>query len=216
MSPKKEEKLMPKVIAPLSEVKVRTAKIKLKEYKIFDGGGLYLSVTPTGGKLWRMKYRYDNKEARLSLGAYPAISLADARTRREEVRRLLANGIDPGAAKKAQKQAQTEETETFEVIAREWHTRFTPQWSEAHAKTTLSRLEHDLFPWLGNRPIREIKAPELLATLHRAENRGALELAHRLRTIAGQVMCYAVASGQAERDPSGESWSGKTGQGHKW
>jgi integrase len=151
-----------------------------------------------------MKYRYDNKEARLSLGAYPDISLADARKRREEARKLLANGTDPGAVKKAQKQAQTDETETFEVIAREWHTRFTPQWSDSHAKTTLSRLEHDLFPWLGSRPIKDINAPELLATLRRAENRGALELAHRLRTIAGQVMRYAVATGRAERDPSGD------------
>jgi integrase len=188
----------------LNDLRVRTAKAKEKPYKLSDGDGLYLLVTDKGGKWWRLKYRYEGKEKLLSFGTYPEIILADARKRRDEARKLLANGIDPGAVKKAQKQAQTEETETFEVIAREWHTRFTPQWSEAHAKTTLSRLEHDLFPWLGNRPIREIKAPELLATLRRAENRGALELAHRLRTIAGQVMRYAVASGRAERDPSGD------------
>ncbi len=195
---------MPKVIAPLNEVKVRNAKIKPKEYKIFDGGGLFLAITPTGGKLWRMKYRFQDKERLLALGAYPEIGLADARQRREDARKLLANDLDPGAVKKAQKQAQTEKTETFEVIAREWIAKFTPQWSETHAKTTMGRLEHDLFPWLGNRPIKDIKAPELLAVLRRAEGRGAVELAHRLRTIAGQVMRYAVATGRAERDPSGD------------
>ncbi len=195
---------MPTRIAPLSEVKIRTAKGKPTEYKIFDGGGLYLLITPSGGKLWRLKFRFDNKEKRISLGAYPDVSLSDARQRRDDAKQLLANGIDPGAVRKAQKQADTDETETFEVIAREWHTKFAQQWSECHTKTTLARLEHDLFPWLGNRPIRDIKAPELLATLRRAENRGALELAHRLRTISGQVMRYALATGRAERDPSGD------------
>jgi hypothetical protein len=119
----------------------------------------------------------------LALGAYPEISLADARQRREEARRQLANGVDPGAARKAQKQAKTEETETFEVIAKEWHTKFTPTWSPGHAITIMSRLERDLFPWIGKRPINQIKAPELLAVLRRVESRGALESAHRIRTI---------------------------------
>jgi integrase len=195
---------MPKRVMPLSDVAVKNAKSKKEEYGMFDGGGLYLLVTPSGGKLWRLKYRIEGKGKLLALGAYPEVSLADARQRREDARRLLANGADPGAVKKAQKQAKTEETETFELIAREWHTKFKQQWSECHTKTTLSRLEHDLFPWLGNRPIKDIKAPELLATLRRAENRGCLELAHRLRTISGQVMRYAVATGRAERDPSGD------------
>ncbi|MHB8092774.1 MAG: tyrosine-type recombinase/integrase [Syntrophales bacterium] len=195
---------MPKRITAISEMQIKKAKPKTTEYKLFDGGGLYLTVTPSGGKLWRLKYRFNDKESRLSLGIYPDVSLADARQRREDARRLLANGVDPGAVKKAQKQAQTEETETFELIAREWIAKFTPTWSVSHAKTTIGRLEHDLFPWLGNRPIKDIKALELLATLRRAENRGCLELAHRLRTIAGQVMRYAVATGRAERDPSGD------------
>ena len=123
-----------------------------------------------------LKYRFDGKEKMLALGAYPEISLADARQRREEARRQIAHGIDPGAVRKAQKQAETEETETFEVIAREWHTKFTPTWTSGHAATIMSRLERDLFPWIGKRPIAEIKAPELLAVLRRVESRGALEI----------------------------------------
>ena len=114
------------------------------------------------------------KKRLLALGAYPEISLADARQRREEARRQIAHGIDPGAVRKAQKQAVTEETETFEVIAREWHMKFTPTWTSGHAATIMSRLERDLFPWIGKRPIAGIKAPELLTVLHRVESRGAL------------------------------------------
>ena len=175
-----------------------------KQVKLFDGGGLFLLVTPRGGKLWRLKYRHEGKEKLLALGAYPEISLADARERRDKARKQLANGIDPGAVRKAQKQAETEETETFEVIAREWHTKFAPTWTEGHAAMIMSRLERDLFPWIGKRPIAGIKAPELLAVLHRVESRGALESAHRIRTIAGQVFRYAVSTGRAERDPSGD------------
>jgi len=195
---------MPKRITPLSEVKVRTAKPEENQYKIFDGGGLFLLVTPSGGKLWHFKYRFDNKEKKLALGPYPEISLADARQRRDEAKKQLAHSIDPGALRKAMKQAETEETETFEVIAREWHTKFMHTWTPGHAVKIMSRLENDLFPWLGKRPIKEIKAPELLTTLRRVESRGALESAHRIRTIAGQVFRYAVATGRAERDISAD------------
>jgi len=193
---------MPKKIVPLSELKIRTAKPKDKPYKLSDVDGLFLLVTEKGGKWWRFKYRFEGKEKLLSLGTYPEISLADARQRRDEARRQIAHGIDPGVLRKAKKQAETEETETFEVIAREWHTKFTPTWTSGHATTILSRLERDLFPWIGKRPIAEIKTPELLAVLRRVESRGALESAHRIRTIAGQVFRYAVATGRAERDPS--------------
>lgn len=186
----------------LSEMKVRNAKPKENFYKLTDGDGLYVHVTEKGSKLWRFRYRFDRKEKLLALGTYPEISLVDARQRRDEARRQLAHGIDPGAVRKAQKQAVTEETETFEVIAREWHTKFTPTWTEGHAVTIMSRLERDLFPWLGKSPIKEIKAFELLAVLRRVESRGALESAHRIRTIAGQVFRYAVATGRAERDPA--------------
>ncbi|MHB8093064.1 MAG: tyrosine-type recombinase/integrase [Syntrophales bacterium] len=195
---------MPKVITPLNEMKVRNAKVKPKEYQIFDGGGLYLLVTPSGGKLWRLKYRFNDKESRLSFGAYPEVTLADARQRREDARRLLANGVDPAAVKKAQKQAQTEETETFEVIAREWHEKFTPSWTPGHALKLLRALERDVFPWAGALPIKELKAPELLSILRRIESRGVLETAKRVRGLVGQVMRYAVATGRAERNPSAD------------
>jgi len=189
---------------PLSEVKVRNAKPQGSAFKLFDGGGLFLFVTPSGGKLWHFKYRFDNKEKKLAFGTYPEISLTDARQRRDEARRQVAHGIDPGAVRKAQKQAETSETETFEVIAREWHTKFTPTWTPGYAITIMGRLERDCFPWIGTRPITQIKASELLTVLRRIESRGALESAHRIKTIAGQVFRYAVATGRAERDPSGD------------
>lgn len=195
---------MPKRITPLSEVKVRNTKPQGNAYKLFDGGGLFLFVTPSGGKLWHFKYRFDNKEKKLAFGTYPEISLDNARQRRDEARRQVAHGIDPGAVRKAQKQAETSETETFEVIAREWHTKFTPTWTPGYAITIMGRLERDCFPWIGTRPITQIKALELLTVLRRIESRGALESAHRIKTIAGQVFRYAVATGRAERDPSGD------------
>lgn len=188
----------------ISDVKIRNAKAKEKPYKMTDERGLYLFVTEKGSKLWRFRYRFNDKEKLLSLGSYPEISLFDARQRRDEARRNVAHGIDPGALRKAMKQAETEETETFEVIAREWHTKFTQTWTPGHAITIMSRLERDLFPWIGKRPINQIKAPELLSVLRRVESRGALESAHRIRTIAGQVFRYAVATGRAERDPSAD------------
>jgi len=195
---------MPKRIAPLSEIKIRTAKPKKIEYKLFDGAGLFLLVTPSGGKLWRFRYPFKKKEKKLSFGAYPAISLLDARKRREEARSQLAHGIDPSAVRRAQKQTKIESTETFEIIAREWHARFISGWTKGHANTIMDRMERDLFPWIGKRPITEIKATELLSVMRRVESRGALESAHRIRTICGQVFRYAVATGRAERDPAAD------------
>lgn len=195
---------MPKRIMPLTNIKVQKAKPQEKQITLFDGGGLFLLVTPTGGKLWRFKYRHEGKQKLLAFGVYPAISLADARSKRDEARKLLAKGVDPGAVRKAQKRAETASTETFEVIAREWHEKFKHQWTKGHAITIMSRLERDLFPWIGTRPINEIKAPELLSVLRRVESRGALESAHRIRTIASQVFRYSVATGRAERDPAAD------------
>ena len=195
---------MPKRIIPLSEVKVRNAKPQANEYKLFDGGGLFLLITPSGGKLWRLRYLFDKKEKKLSLGIYPEISLIDARKRRDEARSQLAHGIDPGAVRKAQKQANIQETETFEIIAREWHERFISNWTIEYASKIMSRLEGDVFPYIGAKPINEIKAPELLTVLRRVEARGTFELAHRIRTICGQVFRYAVATGRAERDPAAD------------
>ena len=191
---------MPKRITPLSEAKVRSAKPRKNQYKLFDGAGLFLLITPSGGKLWHFKYRFDKKEKKLTFGTYPEISLLDARRRRDDARRLLANNIDPGAIRKAQKQAKVEETETFEVIAREWHEKFKSKWTEGHALKLMRRLEIDVFPWIGTRPIKEIKAPELLTVLRRVESRGVLEGAHRIRGLCNMIFRYAVSTGRAERN----------------
>jgi integrase len=197
---KKEEKPMPKRIQPLSDLRVRGAKPHEKDYKLSDGYGLFLLVTKTGGKLWRFQYRFGGKQKLLALGNYPAVSLADARERREEARKLLANDVDPGEVRKAQKAAHEKEEDSFEVIGREWHEKFSANWSPSHSATTIRRLEADVFPVIGSRPIGDITAPELLKMLRRIESRGALETAHRIRTICGQVLRYAVATGRAERD----------------
>jgi len=193
---------MPKKILPLSDIKIRSVKQQKKEFKLFDGGGLYLLVTPSGGKLWHFKYRFDNKERKLSFGTYPAVNLLDARQRRDDARRQLANNVDPGAVRKAQKQAKVEETETFEVISREWHNKFQIKWTEGHAQKIMRSLELDVFPWIGTRPIKDVKAPELLTVLRRIESRGVLEGAHRIRGLCNMIFRYAVSTGRAERNPA--------------
>ena len=193
---------MPKRIIPLTDMKVQKAKAKDKPFSLFDGGGLYLLVTSSGGKLWRFKYRFDKKEHKLAFGSYPEISLSDARRRRDDARRLLANNVDPGVVRKAQKQTKIEDTETVEVIAREWHEKFKSKWTEGHALKLMRSLELDVFPWIGTRPIKEIKAPELLTVLRRVESRGVLEGAHRIRGICNMIFRYAVSTGRAERNPA--------------
>ncbi|WP_246237674.1 tyrosine-type recombinase/integrase [Caldichromatium japonicum] len=188
---------------PLTDTAIRRAKPQAKAVKLFDGGGLYLEVNPAGGKWWRWKYRFGGKEKRLSLGVYPDVSLKAAREKRDVARQQLAAGIDPGQARRAEKVAQAG-AESFEAIAREWHAKFSPGWVASHGDRILKRLEKDLFPWIGKRPIAEIKAPELLAVLRRIESRGALETAHRAMQNCGQVFRYAVATGRAERDPTGD------------
>lgn len=199
--PKMEARPVPKRIAPLSDLQISRAKTQDKQLMLFDGGGLYLLISPSGGKLWRFKYRYDGKEKRLSFGSYPETSLIEARGKREAARKQLAEGFDPGETKKAEKAAKVAAVEdTFEAVARDWHKRFRSQWSERHAEQIMRRLEQDLFPWLGSRPIGEIKPPELLTALRRIEAR-SLETAFRVKTACGQVFRYAVAEGRAERDP---------------
>ena len=191
---------MPRKIVPLSPVEVSKAKPGTKDYKLFDGGGLFLLITPSGGKLWRLKYRFEGRERLLALGAYPQISLADARQRRDEIKKLLTNGVDPGDARKAEKQSQTQQTETFEAIALEWYNRQVPVWAATHAATVISRLKRDVFPHIGAQPIAELKAMEMLQVFRRIEAREKIETAHRVKSICGQVFRYAVATGRAERD----------------
>jgi integrase len=188
---------------PLTDTALRSVKPREKPFKLFDGGGLYLLVNPSGGKWWRWKYRFSGKAKLLSFGVYPDVSLKAARDKRDDARKLFAAGIDPGQARKAEKQAQAG-AESFEAIAREWHGKFAPGWVASHGDRILRRLEKDLFPWIGKRPIAEIKAPELLAVLRRIESRGALETTHRAMQNCGQVFRYAVATGRAERDPTGD------------
>ena len=186
---------------PLTDIKVRSAKPREKAYKLFDSGGLYLEVTPTGSKYWRWKYRFVGKEKRLALGVYPDVSLKAAREKREAARQQLTHGIDPAEARKTEKIARAV-ADTFEEVAREWHAKFSPGWVKKHGDRILQRLENDIFPWLGKRTVGEIKAPELLAVLRRIESRGALETAHRALQNCGQAFRYAIATGRAERDPT--------------
>lgn len=195
---------MPKRITPLTDTTVRTIKPAEKPKKLFDGGGLFLLVTPTGGKLWRLKYRFGGIEKLLALGAYPQTSLADARQKRDQASALMLNGVDPRDIKKAQKAAGAQENETFEVIAREWHTKFSASWAASHSNKIIRRFELYVFPWLGDRQIKSITAPDLLTVLRRIEAKGTLDTAHRTKQSCGQVFRYAVATGRAERDPSAD------------
>lgn len=149
---------------------------------------MFLFVTPAGGKLWRLKYRFDGKEKLLALGTYPEVSLKDARANRDEARKLHANNVDPSENRKAQKTAGVERAaNSFEVIGREWYSKYRPGWSESHADRTIRRLENDVFQWLGGRPIAEITAPEILALLRCIEGRETLDTVHRAHQNCGQV-----------------------------
>ena len=186
----------------LTDVAIRQAKAKELPYKISDSGGLYLLVKPTG-KYWRMNYRFAGKQKTLAIGVYPTISLTHARKKRDEARALLAKDIDPSLTKAINKQiVRTAAENTFKVIALEWHAKTSHTWAETTATNIKRYLEKDIFPWLGNRVIKDIAAPELLAVLRKIESRGAHEKAQRCREYAGRVFRYAIATGRAERDPS--------------
>ena len=196
---------MPKIIQPLTDTRIRTAKPKEKDYKLVDGQGLYLLVTAKGSKLWRFNYAFEGKQKTTAFGRYPEVSLQDARRRHMDARKLLANGADPAATKKAAKAAIKAPTaNSFETVAREWHAKHKHTWAESHAATLLGRLENEVFPYIGAEDIGKIKPPQLLALLRRVEARGALDIAHRIRFQCGQVFRYAVATGRAERDPAAD------------
>ena len=186
---------------PLTDTAIRNARTAEKAYKLPDGGGLVLLVNPNGSKWWRWRYRFRGVEKMLSFGVYPEATLKLARERRDEARHLLARGIDPGAKRRVERASQAN---TFEAIAREWFDLNQKKFAEATIEKTRWTLEGLLFPSLGSRPIGEITAPEILATLRPLEARGKHETAHRTRQRASQVFRYAIATGRAERDPAAD------------
>ncbi|MBP5996963.1 MAG: integrase arm-type DNA-binding domain-containing protein [Azonexus sp.] len=189
----------------LTDTAIRTAKPAEKATKMADSGGLYLLLSPNGSKWWRLDYRFLGKRKTLSMGVYPSVGLKAARDKRDEAKRLLADGIDPGEERKIQKAARHERAEnSFEVVAREWFAKFSPNWAPSHADKIIRRLERDVFPWIGGNPIAEIKASDLLRAIKKIESRGVLETAHRALQNCSQVFRYAVAHGLCDRDPSGD------------
>lgn len=186
----------------LTDTEIKNAKAGPKPAKMFDGRGLYLFVRPAGGKWWRLKYIFNGKEKLLSLGIYPDVTLKAARDKREAARKLLADGIDPGENRKAVKAARAgQAANSFEVVAREWFEMKKPEWVESHASKIIARLENDVFPWLGSRPIVELTAVEILATLKRISERGAKDTAKRAQQDCGQVFRYAIQTGRTNSNP---------------
>lgn len=178
----------------LSDTQIRNAKPHDKPYKLFDGRGLYLIVRPNGAKWWRLKYRHNGKENSISLGTYPDVGLKVARDRTHEARRQLKeDGIDPSQRRQAARSARLlASRDTFEAVARLWFSKNEQRWKPSHARTVIGRLERDVFPWIGRRPIREITARELRAVLHRVEERGAVETAHRELQLIRKVYSFAI------------------------
>lgn len=189
-------------MSSLTVAAIRNAQPGTKPKRLFDGGGLYLEIAPAGGKWWRLKYRFGGKEKRISFGVYPEVSLKDAREKLDAARKMLAQGIDPGEERKSARAAESG-SGSFEAVAREWHAKFAAaQWSEVHSKNILSRLEKNVFPWLGSRPVGEITAPEIIKVFRVIETTGHLETLHRTMANCGQVFRYAIASGRATVDPT--------------
>jgi len=189
----------------LTDTAIRNVKLKARTFGLYDGKGLYLEVTPKGSKRWRFRYRRPGigKENRLSLGLYPEISLKKAHAKRDEARALLADGADPGDARRAAKEHKAQlAAESFEAVAREWFERHLSKKAPGHRDKVVRRLERDVFPYLGRRPVAKIKAPEILTVVRRIERRGVLETAHRALQNIGQVIRYAIATGRAEDDPT--------------
>ena len=183
----------------LTDLAVKNLKPEAKLKKYSDRDGLYIVVTPQGGKLWRFDYRFRGKRKTLAMGTYPEKSLQDVRDELMEARKMLAKGLDPGEAKRHRKEMERG-GDAFELIAREWFSKFSRDWATGHADRVIRALERDIFPWIGLRPVREITAPEYLSVLRRVENRGAVDTAHRLRQIGSAVFRYSIATGRAERD----------------
>ena len=185
----------------LSNTAIINAKATEKAYKLYDIDGLFLQVTPNGGKWWRLKYRFDGKEKLLSLGTYPEISLSQARQRRDDARKLLATDIDPSENRKQAKViSKLNADNSFEIVAREWWRSYMANKADSHKEKVIRRFELYLFPWIGNKPISTLTAPQILETVKRIEKQNKLETAHRTLQAAGQVFRYAVQTGRAVRD----------------
>ncbi len=184
---------------PLTEIQAKKSKPREQAYKLADGEGLFLLVQPNGSKLWRMKYRIEGKEKLLSFGAYPALSLAAARDKRTAAKALLSEGKDPMRYKD---DSNAGAAATFEKIAERWHANRKSALDPAHAERVWARLERDVFPLLGERPIDEITAPEVLEMIRKIEARGALDISRRAKQGVGQVFQFAIACGLATSDPT--------------
>ena len=187
----------------LNDAKVRAAKPREKAYKLTDSNRLFLLVTPSGGKLWRWNYSCDGKQKSMSFGIYPMVALVTARQKRDEARAVLAEGRDPSVVKKLKIEANIEASRnTFERIAREWHTTSKPQWAAVHAEDMIRSLERDVFPSIGSLPVAELKPPKILEVLKAIEDRGSIETAKWIRQRISAVFVYAIAKGIAELDPA--------------
>lgn len=199
---------MPKLATPLTDIKIRNAKPKgSKPNKLADGGGMYLEVMPTGSKIWRMKYYrpVTKEENRLTFGTYPEVTLTAARDKRTAAKRLLSEGIDPAEHRdETRRTALHKSTNTFEKIAREWHKARLGDWTEGTAKNILHRFEEDIFPEIGAIPIGDIVPMQMITTLQKVQERGALEIAHRLKANCDRVFRYAIQSGHIDRNPASD------------
>lgn len=185
----------------LSDLDCRHAKPAVSAYRLFDSGGLYLHVMPTGKRVWRLKYRFLGKEKLLTLGSYPGVTLIKAREKRDLAKQTLETGIDPGQQKKDEKVlAQFKQAQTVQLVALEWYNRNLPTWSPSYAKNVLSRLQQNIFPFIGNQPIASLTVQQVLICLQKVEDRKRYDLAHRVLQMMGQIMRYAVITERADRD----------------
>lgn len=186
----------------LTNLTLKAAKPAEKTYKLSDGGGLFVQVEPKGSKYWRLAYRFLGKQKTLALGVYPEVTLAEARERASEARKLLANGTDPSTFKKSQMtMAKDRAANSFEVVARRWHGVNADGWSESYAKKSLRNLELYMFPWIGGKPVTDLRAPDFLECARRLENTGKVDTAHRVIQLSGQVMRFAIVEGVATYNP---------------
>ena len=188
---------------PLSDAKIRSAKASIKPKKLFDEKGLFLLIKPTGSRYWHHKYRFAGKEKLISYGPYPEISLAEARSCREESRRLLRESIDPTAFRKANTAALSRASKnTFSIVADEWFHKQLPKWAESTAKKRKQLLNNDLISRLGTLPIENITTHELLSVLQRIEDRGAIDTAHNALQVLSQIFRYAKQSQRIDANPA--------------